>query len=71
MPHLDSGLRKAVTEGYCRRVLQIIEITIVSGMRRIRTVADVPQNLMDDEHQTYLTNIVWLPQSTGMSLTPS
>lgn len=32
---------------------------------------DAVQNLLDDEHGTYLTNIVWLPQSTGTYLTSS
>ncbi|KZT66777.1 hypothetical protein DAEQUDRAFT_813340 [Daedalea quercina L-15889] len=39
----------SASRGALLLVLQVIEITI---------------NLLDDEHQTYLTNIVWLPQST-------
>ncbi|KAH9834481.1 uncharacterized protein C8Q71DRAFT_144007 [Rhodofomes roseus] len=39
----------SASRGAILLVLQVVEITI---------------NLLDDEHRTYLTNIVWLPQST-------
>lgn len=39
----------SASRGALLLVLQVVELTI---------------NLLDDEHHTYLTNIVWLPQST-------
>ncbi|EPS96186.1 hypothetical protein FOMPIDRAFT_1053451 [Fomitopsis schrenkii] len=54
----------SASRGALLLVLQIVEITIVSGIQWIGVVDDVLQNLLDDKHKTYLTNIVWLPQST-------